>query len=440
MALSAEWLSNAPPPRPLTGGDKWTVFLSYRSVNRPWVLNLYDVLRQHGHQVFLDQVVLKAGDRLVKGLQGALETSQAGVLVWSVSTGDSEWVQREYETLETLAGDKAGFQFVPVRLDAGRLPLFARNRIFLDFSSYPDGPNGGELLRLLHALVGQPLSPQAARFAEDQDERAREAGSQIGAAIRNKNPQRIQELFEQNGPVWRTSSALGCKAVQGLTELGDNERALALLPKLEEQFPRAIRPKQLRALALARRARSNDLATAQEILGTLYEQGERDPETLGIYARTWMDRYVISGDVNDLKQSRSLYAQAFEAAPDDYYTGINAAAKSVFLGTPGDLARGEHYAEQVQKLVGTEAVADDYWKTATVGEVYLIRRMYGDAARLYEAAVTMARGNVASHQSTWTQAFRLMEKLGPSDSDRALIRAVFAHLPDPVSEGRAPAV
>jgi len=36
---------------------------------------------------------------------------------------------------------------------------------------------------------------------------------------------------------------------------------------------------------------------AQEILGTLYQQHERDLETLGIYARTWMDRYTRSQDV-----------------------------------------------------------------------------------------------------------------------------------------------
>jgi hypothetical protein len=437
MPLAPEWLAHTPKPRPLTGNDKWTVFLSYRSVNRPWVLNLYDVLRQHGHQVFLDQVVLKPGDRLIKGLQAALDASQAGVLVWSSATADSEWVQREYETLETLSTDKPGFQFVPVRLDAGQLPTFARNRIFVDFSAYPDGPNGGELLRLLHALVGQPLSPEAARLAQDQDDRAREAGNQIGAAIRNKNPQRVQELFEQNGPVWNTSSALGCKAAQGLTELGDNERALAVLMKLEEQFPRAIRPKQLRALALARRGQGNDLATAQEILGTLYEQGERDPETLGIYGRTWMDRYTRSGDVNDLKQSRTLYAQAFDAAPDDYYTGVNAAAKSVFLGTADDLTKAEQYAERVQAIVGTDVVVDDYWKTATVAEVFLMRRKYADAARTYEAAVSMATAKLANHQSTWTQACRLMEKLQPTAGERALIRAAFAHLPDPAEEAAA---
>jgi hypothetical protein len=50
-----------------------------------------------------------------------------------------------------------------------------------------------------------------------------------------------------------------------------------------------------------------------------------------------MDRYDASGDLADLRQPRDLYAEAFEAARDDYYTGINAAAKSVLLGSPEDL-------------------------------------------------------------------------------------------------------
>src|SRR5215213_865488 len=76
-----DWIRLAPKPRELTGGDKWNVFLSYRSVSRPWVLNLYDVLRELGHTVFLDQYVLVAGDELITVLQDALAASQAGVLV-----------------------------------------------------------------------------------------------------------------------------------------------------------------------------------------------------------------------------------------------------------------------------------------------------------------------------------------------------------------------
>jgi TIR domain len=145
MAVVSEWLRYAPKPRALSGTDRWNVFLSYRSVNRAWVLNLYDVLRELGHKVFLDQTAVKPGDRLVQELQDALKTSQAGVLIWSSASQDSEWVEREYETLERLATDRKGFQFVPIRLDRAKLPPFAGNRIFLDFADYRDGPNGGEL-------------------------------------------------------------------------------------------------------------------------------------------------------------------------------------------------------------------------------------------------------------------------------------------------------
>jgi tetratricopeptide (TPR) repeat protein len=430
MEMSEQWLQHAPKARPLGKGEKWNVFLSYRSVNRIWVLNLYDVLHHQGFDVFLDQVVLAGGNELIRVLEDGLQQSQAGVLVWSSQAGDSDWVRREYQTLERQALDRKEFCFIPVRLDNSKLPPFAENRVFLDFSAYPDGPNGGELLRLLHAITGKPLTPEAAHFAAEQDELAKKEGEEVGAAIRNKDPELLMELFNKGGLAWQTSSALGCKTAEGLIKLGRNDDAIRMLDQLSERFPQAIRPQQLHALALARRGTGDDLRQAQRILGTVYEAGERDPETLGIYARTWMDRYSKSADRSDLEQSRDLYAEAFERARDDYYTGVNAASKSVLLGTPEDLTRGSDYAARVQLIVGTEAHPGDYWMTATVGEVFLLMRKYEDAARLYRAAVSMARSERASHESTWQQACRLMEMLQPSAEERSLIRAAFAHLPD----------
>lgn len=427
-----EWVKYAPPPRPFTGTDKWNVFLSYRSVDRAWVLNLYDVLTQQAHKVFIDQCELTAGDPLAKRLEDALQTSQSGVLVWSKSTGDSDWVRREYDVLDQMTSDKKGFQFVPVTLDDSPLPPFAKRRIFLNFSSYPDGPNGGDLMRLLHGIVGKPLSDEAAHFALQQDEAAREESAKIGAAIDNGDASRLLRLYEQGGLVWETSSALACKAAEGLTKLGQKDDAIALLDKVRRRFPRAIRPKQLYALALARRGQNNgeDLANAQDILGQLYRLGERDPETLGIYGRTWMDRYTLSGDIAHLRRSRDYYAEAFERAPDDYYTGINAAAKSVLLGTDEDLTKAADYAQRVQQVVGNVPVEGDYWKTATVAEVFLMQKNYADAGRLYSAAVAMSPTEVDSHASTWKQACRLMDRLRPTDDDRALVRAGFPRLPD----------
>jgi predicted Zn-dependent protease len=282
------------------------------------------------------------------------------------------------------------------------------------------------------------LSEEAARFANEQDEAALVAAARIGAAIKNKYPERLVQLFEEDGLPWQTCATLGCKAAEGLTKLDRNDEAIQMLKKLEQRFPKAIRPRQLRALALARRGRDNDLMDAQEILGELYQRGERDPETLGIYARTWMDRYAKSGDLNDLKQSRDLYADAFDGAQDDYYTGINAAAKSALLGNDEDLKRATEYARRVQQIVGTEPHPGNYWMTATVAEVFLIQKKYEEAARLYEAAVATARAEIGSHRSTWKQACRLMEKLRPTAEARALIRKPFEHLADVISD-RAPA-
>ena len=77
---------------------------------------------------------------------------------------------------------------------------------------------------------------------------------------------------------------LGCKAAEGLTKLGYTDEAIAMLIEIEKNFRKAIRPKQLRALALARRSaktgNEQDLAAAQDILAELYEVAEtrsRDP-------------------------------------------------------------------------------------------------------------------------------------------------------------------
>jgi tetratricopeptide (TPR) repeat protein len=428
MPIPKEWLQYAPEPKKLTDGKEWNVFLSYRSVNRPWVLSLYDILTQVGHKVFLDQYVLKAGDKLISNLQDALEKSQAGVLIWSLATRDSVWVNDEYETLQRMANEDKDFIFVPVRLDDTKLPGFAANRVYVDFMAYPDGPNGGELLRVLSAIAGTALSGDAIRFANEQNEASTAATAQVRAAIKQGRPEKLVQLFEEGGVPWQTTSALGCMTAEGLIKLKKNDEAIVILEKLETSFKAALRPKQLKALAYARRGGDGDLDKAQDILGELHERNHLDPETMGIYARTFMDRYAKSNDINDLMQSRDLYVEAFTKAPDDYYTGINAAAKSVFIGTDKDLEAAAGYAAEVQKITKTEAVPGDYWKTATIAEVFLIQKKYKEAGDMYEKAVAMARNEKGSHESTFTQAKRLMEKLKPTDEERGMVEAAFQHL------------
>lgn len=419
-----EWLALVPKPWPLADGQKWHVFLSYRSVHRPWVIQLYDVLRHSGYEVFLDQYVLTPANSLVKSLEEGLSKSAAGILVWSNETEDSIWCETEYNTMNSLERDGSGFRYVIALLDNVDLkgkPL-AKQKLYLDFSQFREGPRGGSLLQLLYGLTGEPQSDDAVRLALKVDEETRSALAEIRGAQDIGDYQYISELAASQSLAWTTSPLLGSRAAESLLKLKRIDEALAIIKTLRERFPKAIRPRQLEGLALARKG---ELMPAQRILSKLWAEGERDPETLGIYARTWMDRYAQSGDRLDLSKSRDLYAQAFSNAPKDYYTGINAAAKSVFLGELEEAAR---YAEAVEKIVGNKKYDGDYWMTATAAEVQLIKQNYDKAAELYDDAVAMSPTARGDHETTWIQAKRLMEKLNPPPASREQVARIFTHL------------
>lgn len=425
MATFDEWLALAPQPQKLTDNQRWHIFLSYRSVHRPWVVQLYDILRHLNFEVFLDQYVLAASDTLVGGLAEGLEKSAAGVLIWSAATQDSVWCKKECDSMEARATSDQGFHYVVTTLDRVDLPHWAQQRIYIDFADFREGPRGTGLLKLLYGIAGKPLPAPAVRLATEVDEEVRKALMSITGALNTGDVQRLLDLSMTETLAWITSPLLGCNTVDALIKLKRYDEAVKLLISLRTRFPKAIRTQQLHGLVLAR---MGEWRAAQAILSDLEAAGEQDPETLGIYARTWMDRYQESKMINHLRRSRDLYARAFQNAPHDYYTGINAASKSVFLN---EIPAATDYANKVETIVGTKKVDQDYWKTATVAEVQLIKQNYRNAAELYEAAVTMEPESLGSHESTWLQARRLMDVLKPSGDDRALVSKAFAHLPVP---------
>jgi tetratricopeptide (TPR) repeat protein len=418
-----EWLTCAPTPPPLANDQRWHVFISYRSVNRYWVLELYDILRQLGYSVFLDQYVLAAAAPLGLTLGEELDSSAAAVLVWSSSYEDSEWCRKEFNYLEGRENNRTGFRYVIGKLDSTTLPGFASGKIYIDFSDRREGPGGSDILRLLHGLAGRPLPEKAVRLANEVDEETKQMRVKIRAARETGDADRLLELAKSTHLAWLNSPALGCAVVEALIGLRKTEEAEILATGLCQRFPRTTRPKQLLGLACARKG---DWKKAQEILGELYTAGEIDPETLGIYARTWMDRFKVTGDNRYLLKSRDLYRQAFDALPtNDYYTGINAASKSLLLGERETAAQ---LAERVEKIVGTQPVSNDYFKTATIAEVQLLRGNFDEAGELYQAAVVAAPEDVGSHGSTYVQAVLLLNALKATEEQKVKVLAPFAHV------------
>jgi len=418
--LLQQWLEFAPKPQPLAASQRWHVFLSYRSVNRHWVLQLYDILRHLGYNVFLDQYVLSAAAPLALTLSEELDSSASAIMMWSSDFNDSSWCLKEFTTLESKENAGDGFRYVIAKLDASPLPALAASKIYVDFAELSEGPGGSGLLRLLYGLSGDPLPAGAIALAEQIDEAAQNDLLTIRAARAAGDTATLVRLCSSDTVAWKSSPALPCEAAEAVIALGDYPNALRILADVASSFPRALRPQQLTGLAMAR---SGDWQAAQIVLGRLYAAGEIDPETLGIYGRTWMDRYDKTKDRLHLLRARDLYRQAFEAAPKDYYTGINAASKSLLLG---ERDTAKQLAARVEKLVGTAAIPNDYWRTATIAEVQLLQGNYQQAAALYQSAVGEAPLERGSHASTWAAASRLLDCLEASADQETLIRNVFA--------------
>lgn len=419
MSLQEQWLKLAPRPWNLAPSQRWHVFLSYRSVDRSWVLQLYDALRGLGYEVFLDQYALSAAAPLALTLGEALDGSASAIMIWSSKYEDSQWCKAEFTTLQTKELAGAGFRYCIAKVDSEPLPGFAAAKLYVDFSEQREGPSGRGLLSIICGLANLPLPPEAVVLAAKMDEETRDALLSVKAAREAGDAEVLLELAKTQNLAWTSSPMLVCAVAEALIALKKCKDAMALLEQVTPVFPKALRPRQLYGLALAR---EGEWLKAQLALGKLHAAGEIDPETLGIYARTWMDRYKQTNDRLFLLKSRELYRQAFEAAPKDYYTGINAASKSLLLG---EKETAKQLAARVEGIVGTKAAPGDYWKTATVAEIQLLQANYAAAASLYEAAIAIAPLERGSHESTFGQAKLLLERLEAAPQDRALIEQVF---------------
>ena len=198
----SQWLALAPKVPELAQGQ-WHVFLSYRSVNRKWVLHLYDALRTAGFAVFVDQLEIAAGDSLAQRLNNALSSSQSGVIVWSTHYDDSKWCQSEYETMEALRKE-GKFRFVVVKLSASvALPPLVKKDVYVDFSDYPDGPQGGELLKLMYGVLSQPLPAAVLLAAQEIDEQTKQSLSGIRGAKAAENVKKLMKDAAAGGSAQR---------------------------------------------------------------------------------------------------------------------------------------------------------------------------------------------------------------------------------------------
>ena len=140
------------------------------------------------------------------------------------------------------------------------------------------------------------------------------------------------------------------------------------------------------------------------MLSELKAAGHQDPEMPGILAAAWDGRYHESRKTLHLRKARELYRTAFQSDPTNYYTGINAASKSLFLGESTEAAA---LATHVLPLVKHASDGEDFWAGCTLGEVYLLQRDIDSAAAQYQRVIDKHSGNGGDLAGTLQQAKRI---------------------------------
>ena len=412
----------AKPQRPKPAGIKWDVFISYRSVDRVWAVALYDMLVQVGYEVFFDLFVLVPGQGLSSKISKNLSASASGILIWSKRASDSEWVEEEVNAMEARQSgtftSENPFRFVVATLDNEELPALLKGKLYFDFSEYPDGPMGADLVQLTWGLQGKPPNEEVVRKIFEFEEQSKEESSRLRALASVNRYNEIAEKIKSEELSYTTSSTLSGVGVDLLLRGSKYEMALEAVNFALQRFPKSVRLKQLRGLALRRKG---ELDEAVLQLTKLYQAGHRDTETLGMLASVWADKWenlLIEGsefDARDaLERSRNLYLEGFEKVPHDYYTGINAASKSAMLG---DLNQARMLADQVLNCLNMNREdrggepAPHYWERVTEPEAYLLKGEWEKALSLYHdlrIAHFEEKGSIAS---TGKQVSRLLSVL-----------------------------
>jgi hypothetical protein len=239
------WIEHCESPRPRPEGIEWDVFISYRSLDRVWAIALYDMLKQCGYIIFLDQFVLVAGQGLASQLGKNLERSASGVLIWSKNTADSKWVENELNSMVARKNDTAEtefpFFFVVVSLDGRQPPGLQGGQLYLDFSEYPDGPMGADLVRLTCGLQGKPLSDDAVRRVVSFEKSIKEEPAKLRAMAKSGLFDRILERVESDEPAFTTSATLPSVAIDLLIRGKEYKKAILAAELGLKRFPNSLR-------------------------------------------------------------------------------------------------------------------------------------------------------------------------------------------------------
>jgi class 3 adenylate cyclase/tetratricopeptide (TPR) repeat protein len=274
-------------------------------------------------------------------------------------------------------------------------------------------PHGSVVMPIAAPMAAAPVAPDV---PEHLLQRLGDLSLQDRAALQLLWSQHDAGVWSGNVEIYRT-------VAQKILKLGEPLFAYDVAAEGIKIFAQDVRLRQLLALALAR---SGAVATANEVLTALSNEGHADEETLGLLARTHKDLAVEARDpaekTRHFREAYKFYLQAYQSS-GGYWSGINAATMALLLG---DREQSVSLAGKVALQCRAEAVVEQsgdlYWLFSTLGEAALLRKNWQEAEDWYSKAVELEHGNWGNLQSTRHNARLLLHQL---QGDEKLVERIF---------------
>ena len=243
-----------------------------------------------------------------------------------------------------------GFRYVIARIDDSEIAGSGLHETVDRLRETAGGARGRRgCCRCCTGLQQQPLPPAAVKLAAKVDAQMSDGLLNVKACRDAGDAEGLVALAATDDMGWTGSPMLLCAAAEGLIAMKKIFRSPPGAGSRRAGLPEGCQTETApRAGAGAERPDHEGAADPGEAARGRrdWSGNARDPGA-HLDGPIWPD-----GRRSFPAEIARLYRQAFEAFPTDYYTGINAASKSLLAGEKETAAQ---LAERVQKVVGDKA-------------------------------------------------------------------------------------
>ena len=109
-----------------------SVFISHSSIDKDFVRSLAVDLSARGHQPWLDEWEILAGESIIEKVSAGIEDADFLVVVLSMAAVESSWVEKEWQAKYWDEISKRSTIIIPVLKDNCKVPLLLRSKKYVD--------------------------------------------------------------------------------------------------------------------------------------------------------------------------------------------------------------------------------------------------------------------------------------------------------------------